>query len=247
MSSANAWVSCLDPPYHGPTMREMEDAMDRPATKTVTFGEGKAYTLDRYGFLDEPGQWDEDFAEGMARLQGIYDGLTQAHWDFIAYIRNKFLTEKDLPLLVVACADNHLRLGKLKSLFPTGYFRGACRIAGLSFKFLCDVNIWHSYETAPRLKPAYELTPQGFLADFHRWNEHFAETIADEWQLTGGLTEKHWEIIRFLRNYHQAVNNIPTVHEVCEAHGLDLVDLEKLFPGGYRRGACRIAGLPFFA
>jgi len=221
--------------------------MDRPATKTVTFGEGKTYTLDRYGFLDDPEQWDEDFAEGMARLQGIYDGLTQEHWDFISYIRNQFLTEKDLPLLVVACADNHLRLGKLKSLFPTGYFRGACRIAGLSFKFLCDVNIWHSYETAPRLKPEYELTPQGFLADFHRWNERFAELIAEEWQLPGGLTEKHWEMIRYLRNYYQAVGNIPTVHEVCEAHGLDLGDLEKLSPGGYRRGACRIAGLPFFA
>jgi len=107
--------------------------MNRPTAKTVTFGEGKTYTLDQYGFLDPPQQWDEDFANGMARLQGIYDGLTKEHWDFITYIREKFLTEKNLPLLVTACADNHLRLAKLKSLFPTGYFRGACRIAGLPF------------------------------------------------------------------------------------------------------------------
>lgn len=148
---------------------------DPPSKKTITFGDGKTYSLDLYGFLDPPEQWDEDFADGMARLQGIYDGLTEEHWDFISYIRNKFLTEKDLPLLLVACADNHLRLDKLESLFPTGYFRGACRIAGLSHKFLCDVNIWHSYETAPRLKPEYKITAQGFLEDADQWNERFAD------------------------------------------------------------------------
>ena len=217
------------------------------AAKTVTFGAGKSYTLDEYGFLDPPQQWDEDFADGMARLQGIYDGLTQQHWDFISYIRKKFLTEKTLPLMVVACAENHLRLDKLKRLFPTGYFRGACRVAGVTYQFLCDVNIWHTYETAPRLKPEYRISPQGFLEDFHQWNERFAEAVAGEWDLPGGLTSEHWEIIRFLRNYFQAAGNLPTVYEVCDAHGLDLDGFRKLFPEGYRRGACRIAGLPFFA
>ncbi len=221
--------------------------MNRQTAKTVTFGEGKAYTLDQYGFLAEPQQWDEDFANGMARLQGIYDGLTKEHWDFISYIREKFSTAKTLPLLVVACADNNLRLGRLKLLFPTGYFRGACRIAGISYEFLCEVDIWHTYETAPLLKPEYEITPQGFLADFNQWNEHFADVVADEWELPGGLTSKHWEVIHYLRNYYQATNNIPTAYEICRAHSLDLDDLNELFPQGYRRGACRIAGLPFLA
>ena len=221
--------------------------MNRPAAKTVSFGADKTYTLDQYGFLDPSQQWDEGFADGMARLQGVCDGLTKDHWDFISYIREKFLTEKDVPLLVVACADNDLRLGKLKQLFPTGYFRGACRIAGLSYQFLCDVNLWHTYETAPRLKPEHKLTPQGYLEDFNQWNERFADVLSGEWNLPDGLTATHWEVIRFLRNYYQATNNIPTVYEVCQAHRLDLDDLTELFPGGYRRGACRIAGLPFFA
>ena len=150
-------------------------------------------------------------------------------------------------MLVVACADTHLRLDKLKSLFPTGYFRGACRIAGVSYEFLSDVNIWHTYETAPRLKPEYKITPQGFLDDFHQWNERFAHLVGDDWDLPHGLTSKHWDVIRFLRTYYQAMNKIPIVYEVCQAHGLDLDDLKVLFPEGYRRGACRIAGLPFFA
>ena len=57
----------------------------------------------------------------------------------------------------------------------------------------------------------------------------------------------HWEVIQFLRTYYQAMNNIPTVYETCHAHDLELHDLIKMFPGGYRRGACRVAGLPFFA
>lgn len=213
----------------------------------MTFGEGKTYTLDQYGFLDPPEQWDEDFANGMARLQGVYGGLTEEHWDFISYIRKKFLTEKTLPLLVVACAENGLRLDKLKSLFPTGYFRGACRIAGLSYKFLCEVNIWHTYETSRRLGSEHRITPQGFLEDFSQWSERFAEFASRELRLPQGLTPKHWEVIHFLRNYYEATNNIPTVYEVCEAHDLDLDAFRELFPEGYRRGACRIAGLPFFA
>ncbi len=221
--------------------------MNRPAGKSVTFGEGKSYPLDQHGFLEQPELWDDDFANGMAPLQGIYDGLTQEHWDFICYIREKFSKEKTLPLLVVACADNNLRLGKLKSLFPTGYFRGACRIAGLSYQSVCDVSLWHTWETTRPIKPEHELTPQGFLEDFSQWNERFARLVSSDWRLPQGLTSKHWEVIRFLRNYYQATNNIPTVYEVCQAHNLDLDDLKELFPGGYRRGACRIAGLPFFA
>ena len=221
--------------------------MGRPDPRTVEFGEGKAYTLDRYGFLDPPEQWDEDFANGMARLQGIYEGLTKEHWDFINYVREKFLTGKNLPLLVLACADNNVRLDKLKSLFPTGYFRGACRIAGVGYQYLCDVNMLHTYETAHRPKPEYKITPQGYLEDFGGWNERFPGLVSREWDLPHGLTSRHWEVIRFLRNYYQATNNIPTVFEVCQAHHLDLGDLNELFPEGYRRGACRIAGLPFFA
>ncbi len=220
--------------------------MNHPSVKVVTFKEGKDYTLDTFGFLDPPEQWDREFADGMARLQGIYGGLTKEHWTFISYIREKFLTEKKLPLLVVACTENHLRLNTLKSLFPTGYFRGACRIAGLNYKFIDGINSWAICETAPLLMREFRVTPQGFLKDFNDWNKRFVNLICYEWKLPDGLTSRHWEVIRFLRNYYLTMNNIPSVYEVCQAHDLDLEDLQELFPEGYRRGACRIAGLPFF-
>ena len=60
------------------------------------------------------------------------------------------------------------------------------------------------------------------------------------------LTEKQREVIDFLRRFYAERGEIPTVLETCREHGLDLAELGELFPGGYRRGACRIAGLPFF-
>ncbi|MBW2455613.1 MAG: TusE/DsrC/DsvC family sulfur relay protein, partial [Deltaproteobacteria bacterium] len=101
------------------------------AARTVTFAGNRTYSLDAKGFLDPPDQWDDAFSEGMARQESIHGGLTEAHWSFIHYLRGKFLNDKTVPLLVHACADNKLRLGRLKSLFPTGYHRGACRIAGI--------------------------------------------------------------------------------------------------------------------
>ena len=221
--------------------------MSHSSGQTVTFGDGETYTLDEFGFLDPPAQWDEVFAEGMARAQGIYEGLSEEHWGFISYLRDKALREKTVPLMVSACADNKIRLGRLKSLFPTGYFRGACRIAGISHSFLCEVNIWHTYENVERLAPEHKLTPQGFLENFSTWSERFAHMVSASWELPDELTPVHWEIIRFLRGRFEATGSIPTVYEVCETHDLDLDDFEGLFPPGYRRGACRIAGLPFFA
>ncbi|MHC5078966.1 MAG: TusE/DsrC/DsvC family sulfur relay protein, partial [Planctomycetota bacterium] len=210
-------------------------------------------------------QWDEMFAEGMARQLGIPGGLTEAHWEFIRYLRHKFLEEKTVPLVVHACMENKLRLNKFMALFPTGYFRGACKIAGLNFDFMADTNLWVTYENIPPVpsatpppgevhapplpeerKPEQEVSPLGYLDDFNQWNEAFADWVAEEWNLPGGLTERHWEIIRFLREYYEANWNIPTIIRTCRSQNLDLEEFGKLFPQGYRRGACRAAGLPFF-
>ncbi|MFH1726507.1 MAG: TusE/DsrC/DsvC family sulfur relay protein [Elusimicrobiota bacterium] len=213
--------------------------------KTVSFRGGRSYTLDRYGFLESPEQWDEDFADGMAGKLGIYGGLTEQHWSFIRYLRKKFLEENTVPVVVIACANNKLRLSQLRRLFPTGYHRGACKIAGINYKFMYETNIWLTYESYPALKAEHDMTPVGFLKDFDRWDERFAEIVASDWDLPEGLTGRHWKIIRYLRDFYKNNENVPTIYETCKANDLDLGELRRLFPDGYRRGACRIAGLPF--
>ena len=221
--------------------------MTKPTTKTVTFSDDRTYTLDDHGFLFPPEQWDEAFAEGMAAQEGVIGGLTDVHWSFIQYIRRKFLEEKTVPLLVYACAENKMRLSRLRALFPSGYHRGACRIAGINFDFMTEDNIWHTYETPPPRAPdKYRVDTVGFLESFDQWDEGFAMRVAHDWKLPSGVTDRHREVIRYLRDYYSQRSTIPTVFETCDANGLDLDDLRKLFPDGYRRGACRMAGLPFF-
>ena len=211
---------------------------------TVTF-KGKKYTLDQYGFLEPPEQWDEHFAEGMAELQGIHV-LTEEHWSFIRYLRKKFLEEKTVPVVVLACAENKLRLNDFRHLFPTGYHRGACKIAGINYAFMLEINYWLTYETSPILREKFKTTSLGFLEDFEKWDEPFAELVAKKWKLPKGLTDRHRDIIMYLRDYYKKTKNIPTIHETCRENNLTLEELRGLFPEGYRRGACRIAGLPFF-
>lgn len=220
--------------------------MEATLTKTVTIND-KTYKVDDFGFLNPSDQWDENFANGIAKQLGIYDGLTEKHWKIIKYLRKKFIEEKTVPVVVYACADNNLKLQELRKLFPTGYHRGACKIAGINYEFMFQTNHWLTYETPRVLGARYKMTSTGFLENFEDWTEDFAHFVVNEWKLPEGLTEKHKQIINYLRNSYRKNRNIPTIFETCENNRLTLKELRELFPEGYRRGACRVAGLPFFA
>ncbi len=207
---------------------------------------GKTYQLDAHGFLDPPEQWDEGFAAGMAKLVGVTSGLTERHWQLISYLRHKFLDENTVPVLVEACSDNRMRLSELRSLFPTGYHRGACKVAGINYQFMWETNYWLTYETAPPAKPRYKLDALGFLENFEEWDEDFVELAMSQRDPPVAPTERHLQIIRYLRDYYAANRTLPTVYETCSANNLSLEELRELFPAGYRRGACRSAGLPFY-
>jgi tRNA 2-thiouridine synthesizing protein E len=53
-------------------------------------------------------------------------------------------------------------------------------------------------------------------------------------------------VVHYLRDYFAVNRQIPTVFEACSGNDLTLEELKELFPAGYRRGACRMAGLPFY-
>jgi len=176
---------------------------------------------------------------------GIFGGLTEDHWKVVRYLRDKFLTEKTVPVVVTACAENKLRLSRLRELFPTGYHRGACKIAGINYAFMCETNLWLTYETVPPTEAEHEVDELGFLRDFEQWNERFAHWVVRNWNLPEGLTERHWKIIHYLRDVYGKSGTMPTVFEVCSSNNISLDEMGRLFPKGYHRGACRAAGLPF--
>lgn len=207
----------------------------------------KTYRVDHAGFLLEIEQWDENFAEGMAPKVKIVDGLTKEHWDVIKFIRS---THKELgkcPLVYQTCRAFGLFLRELEILFPTGYLRGACKLAGLTYKDGDITSSWlrASIEAAgtPLPDKTYRIDSNGFLVDPGEWDEQFSISKASELKMPEPLTDKHWNIIYFLRNSHEKTRNIPTVYETCESNHLEIDELERLFPDGYHRGAVKIAGL----
>ncbi len=221
--------------------------MAEPPGEVAFQAGGKSYRTDRYGFLDPPGQWDEDFARGMAGRLGIGGGLTESHWKIVRYLRRKFTRERTVPPVVTTCIDNGIRLSGLKQLFPTGYHRGACKIAGINYRFMSEEHPLLTYE--PYVLPGMEfkVTSLGFLEDFGAWNERFAQLVAGQGDPPQTLTDRHRRVIRYLRVFYRRHGTIPTVYETCRRNQLTLTDLGRLFPEGYRRGACRMAGLPFLA
>ncbi|MEM1244313.1 MAG: TusE/DsrC/DsvC family sulfur relay protein [Pseudomonadota bacterium] len=92
-------------------------------------------------------------------------------------------------------------------------------------------------------------TTEGYLIDFNAWTEDVATTIASQEDLE--LTERHWQIIFFLRKYYEKYETIPPlrllVRAIKKEFGEEIgnsIYLHQLFPQGVLRIACKIAGLP---
>ena len=208
---------------------------------------GKNYELDQNGFISDYRLWDEDFAEGLASQLKIEKGLTKEHWDVIHSIRDAFKTTGKCPTVFETCRNNGLRRKELKQLFPTGYMRGACKLAGITYRegykqsgSLPSAEALH----AVAVNKTYTVDIRGFLMDPAEWDEHYAEHRAYDMKIPGGkLSEKHWQVLRFLRESYEKNNEIPTVYDTCEANNIELDELERLFPDGYHRGTVKLAGL----
>ena len=208
----------------------------------------KDYRVDSEGFLINPRECDVNFVEGMASKIQLPDRLSAEHWRVIDFIRRYYRENGKCPLVYQTCQMNGLHYRELKRLFPTGYLRGACKLAGVSYK---EENIeYHPEEEQEGLdidKPyeekIYRVDVRGFLIDPSEWDRQFALFKAYEMKMPEKLTAKHWQVITFLRDSFKKNKMVPTVYETCETNRLELEELERLFPDGYHRGAVKIAGL----
>ena len=209
---------------------------------TITFEEN-SYHVDAHGYLDPPEQWDRNFADGMALHLGMDSGLSDLQWKVINFIRSYVKEKEDIPFLHQTCREFELSLDAMRRLFPSGYHRGAFRIAGLSHQFMVNTNIWFTYETTALKRDRTPTCTLGFLQDPDDWNREFAEKVAADHGIEGGLTGAHWRVVRSIRARFEKTGVIPLVCEVCERNDLSLGELMELFPRGYHRGECKLAGL----
>ena len=212
---------------------------------TLAFAD-ETYAVDADEYLSDFNAWDENFARAMAPKAGIISGLSEDQWRIIYFIRDHYKKTGKCPLVYETARMNRLHLQELKNLFPAGYLRGACKLAGITYKEGYLDQSWAEglaeQVTEGEEGKAYEINIRGFLVNPFQWDKRYALHRAWEMKMPK-LTEKHWQIIEFLRQRFVKDNIVPTVYETCEMNHIDLDELEKLFPDGYQRGAVKIAGL----
>ncbi len=89
----------------------------------------------------------------------------------------------------------------------------------------------------------FEVDGDGFLSEPEIWNEEVAQLIANHDGI-GEMNEKHWAIVKIIRNNYEEKGMAPMIRNICKETGVRLREIYELFPLGPARGACRVAGLP---
>ena len=90
---------------------------------------------------------------------------------------------------------------------------------------------------------------EGYISELSEWEPGVAEVMAKDDDCD--LTQPHWEVINFLREYYEEYQIAPAVRVLTKAIGKRLGKdkgnskyLYALFPYGPAKQACRYAGLP---
>jgi tRNA 2-thiouridine synthesizing protein E len=98
--------------------------------------EGRTIDIDDEGYLVDPGEWTESVAEELARRENLK--LDRLHWQVIEFMRGYLEQRQIAPdaRYVIRHLADEVGLGeeartKLFELFPYGYVRQACKIAGM--------------------------------------------------------------------------------------------------------------------
>jgi len=97
-----------------------------------------------------------------------------------------------------------------------------------------------TYEVNGRV---YEVDEDGFLQDPAIWSDDVALDFALT-EAVSEMTEEHWKVVRYLRNYYLEFGIAPMIRKLCKETGFKLNQIYELFPSGPAKGACKIAGLP---
>ncbi len=89
----------------------------------------------------------------------------------------------------------------------------------------------------------YTIDEDGFMQELDKWNRKFAEGYAKEEGIDGSLSEEHWKVIDYIRDYYQQFGIAPMIRKLCKDTGFNLKKIYELFPSGPAKGACKLAGL----
>jgi tRNA 2-thiouridine synthesizing protein E len=83
---------------------------------------------------------------------------------------------------------------------------------------------------------------EGFLTEYSEWDEDLARTLAANIGIE--LTDRHWPVIRFLRQDYADTGETATLRRVSLVAGYPVKSLFELFPQKPAKKMAYIAGLP---
>ena len=99
--------------------------------------DGRSIVRDEAGYLVDPNDWDEDIARHIAMEEGVT--LSEEHWAVLRFMRD-FLEQKGVAadarfvfrFLAATHGESQSEANRrFFSLFPYGYVKQACKIAGM--------------------------------------------------------------------------------------------------------------------
>jgi tRNA 2-thiouridine synthesizing protein E len=96
--------------------------------------------------------------------------------------------------------------------------------------------------TVPATTPV-DVDAEGFLTDPSQWSEALAEEIARSNGIAE-LTERHWLVVRFMRERYLATGTAPSIRALGKESGVPVKELYALFPKGPAKLAAKIGGIP---
>ena len=88
-----------------------------------------------------------------------------------------------------------------------------------------------------------DIDAEGFLTDPEQWNERIGEAIAAANGISE-LTERHWLVVRFMRERYLQTGTAPTIRALGKESGVTVKELYQLFPKGPAKLAAKIGGIP---
>lgn len=88
-----------------------------------------------------------------------------------------------------------------------------------------------------------DVDAEGFLQKPEQWTREVGEEIARGVGLPE-LTERHWQVIRFMRDRFLATGQAPSIRTLGKESGVSTKELYQLFPKGPAKLAAKIGGIP---
>jgi tRNA 2-thiouridine synthesizing protein E len=87
------------------------------------------------------------------------------------------------------------------------------------------------------------LSDDGFFEEPTQWTEAMAPDLARA-EGIDELTDRHWQVIRYMRQEYFDKGTGPTVRALGKSSGVSVKELYELFPKGPAKLAAKIAGIP---